>query len=307
MSVHLHLENPVSWSQLRETLAPHIEPAGPADTVTQAILRRAAQFGRDFDHPEELSPVASWLASVGLTVGTIPMDLSDGGWTLKAFEGFSVRAGVGLVWDPLMVAFITVVGRSQPNFTGHMVWSEERRIPTTGNLLLRVIGYDQEEQIERHVPAVLLTTNIDDMSAEVLAYVLERLLREGARDAWITPIVMKKSRAAVTLHVLASLAYESAALRVIFEETTTLGVRRTLTDTYMLERRLDSVTTRWGEVHVKVGFFDGKLRSLHPEFEDCALLARRHGVPLQRVYHHAMQQWWACHPIEHDHEHPLDT
>ncbi len=306
MSVHLHLERPVTWAQLYETLAPHIEPARPADRITQAILQRAAKFDRGFDRPEELSSVVSWLTAVGLTVGTIPMDLADSGWTLEAFEGFSVHAGAGLPWDPLMVAFITAVGRSQPNLTGRMVWSEERRISTTGGLLLRVMGYDQKESIGGHAPAVLLTTNIDDMSAEVLAYVLERLLREGARDAWITPVVMKKSRAAVTLNVLASLDYESTALCVIFEETTTLGVRRALIDTYMLERRLDSVTTPLGEVHVKVGFFDGKLRSLHPEFEDCALLARRHGIPVQRVYHQTVQQWWAEHPEEQDHEHPLE-
>lgn len=306
MSVHLHLESPVTWVQLREILAPHIEPAGSADRVTHAILRRAAKFGRDLDSPEELSSVVSWLNAVGLTVGTIPMDLADSNWTLDTFEGFSIRAAEGSVWDPLMVALITVMARSQPNFSGLMVWSEERRNPTTGALLLRVIGYDREAATGGRAPAVLLTTNIDDMSAEIVAYVLERLLREGARDAWISPVVMKKSRAAMTLNVLASLDYESAALRVIFEETTTLGVRRTLIDTYMLERRLDLVTTMLGQVHVKAGFFDGKLRSLHPEFEDCALLARRYGVPLQHIYRQAVQQWWADHPLERDHERHLN-
>ncbi len=304
MSVHVHLEGAISWDQLSDALTPHIHDVPSADAVIQTVLRRANLAERGMAPPEELPRLVSWLRSVNFTVGPLPVDWADGGWPVTMFEGFLVRAQAGVVWDPLALAILTVTGRSQTPALGRVDWAEERRDPMTNRLLFRVVASGQELGLEQ-TSAVLLTTNIDDMPAETLGYVLERLLREGARDAWIAPVVMKKSRAAVTLQVLASLDYEAAALQIIFEETTTLGVRRSLIDTYRLARRIDLVATEFGTVHVKIGFLDGKVRSVHPEFEDCARSARQYNVPLQRVYDEAATHWWANHPALDDGADPL--
>lgn len=296
MTMHLHLEDAITWNQLRDALAPYVQDAFPADSVVQAVLRRANLPEQGVTPPEGLPRLVSWLTSVNFTVSPLPIDLADGGWPLEAVSGFVVRSQAGAVWDPLAIALITVMGRSDTPAFGRVAWAEERRDLVTSRLLFRMVASREEPGIDRTI-AVLLTTNIDDMPSETLGYVLDRLLREGARDAWIAPVMMKKSRAAVTLHVLASPDYEASALRTIFEETTTLGVRRTLIDTYRLARRVDLVTTEFGNVHVKIGFLDGKVRSLHPEFEDCAYLARRYRVPLQRVYDQAVSQWRTNSPV----------
>lgn len=131
---------------------------------------------------------------------------------------------------------------------------------------------------------VLLATNIDDQPGEQLAYVAERLMRDGALDVWWTPIGMKKSRSAVLLSVLVRPADEAAAVDAIFRETTSLGIRRQPLERWTCERTIRSVATPWGEVRVKEQRWQGTVLGAAPEYEDCARLAREHGVPLRAVY-----------------------
>lgn len=131
---------------------------------------------------------------------------------------------------------------------------------------------------------VLLQTNIDDQAAIQLAYVAEQLMANGALDVWWTPITMKKGRSAVMLSVLVSPADEDAAVTTIFRETTSLGIRRQPLERWTCERTFRTVTTQWGEVRVKEQRWQGKLLGTSPEYEDCAKIAREHGVPLRMVY-----------------------
>src|SRR5207247_2255463 len=118
-------------------------------------------------------------------------------------------------------------------------------------------------------------------------YVLERLMAAGAQDAWLTPIVMKKSRPAVTVSVLCASARESAVREVLFQETGTLGVRAVPVIKHALGREQLEVETRHGRVGVKVGYLDGKPVTVAPEFEDCVRVARAAGIPAKDVYEEA--------------------
>ncbi len=131
---------------------------------------------------------------------------------------------------------------------------------------------------------VLLETNIDDQSAEQLAYVIERLMEDGARDAWLTPILMKKGRAAVLLSALVPAELEERAVTLLMRETTTLGVRRRSVERHVCEREISSVMTPLGHVRVKRKRWRGEDLGAEPEYEDCARLARRHDLPLREVY-----------------------
>jgi hypothetical protein len=131
---------------------------------------------------------------------------------------------------------------------------------------------------------VLLQTNIDDQPATQLAYVAEQLLAHGALDVWWTPIAMKKGRSATMLSVLVPPAGEDAAVAAIFRETTSLGMRRQLIERWTCERRFRSVETAWGPVQVKEQWWQGELLGTSPEYDDCARIAREHGVPLRAVY-----------------------
>src|SRR5206468_10949509 len=98
----------------------------------------------------------------------------------------------------------------------------------------------------------VLETNIDDLNPELYEYVLERLMAAGAQDAWLTPIVMKKSRPAVTVSVLCASARESAVREVLFQETGTLGVRAVPVIKHALGREPVNVETPYGRGAVKV-------------------------------------------------------
>ena len=133
----------------------------------------------------------------------------------------------------------------------------------------------------------VLETNVDDLSPELSAYVLERLFEAGAQDAWLTPIVMKKGRPAVTIAVLCSPARADAIREVLFRETGTLGVRASSVEKRALEREWIEVRTTHGSVRVKVGRLEGRALSIAPEYEDCAAVARVAGVPAREVFDEA--------------------
>ena len=131
--------------------------------------------------------------------------------------------------------------------------------------------------------AILLECNLDDCPGQTLGYVMEELLREGALDVWFTPIFMKKNRPATLLSLLARPADAPRLARRVLEETTTLGLRQTLTHRWKAPRETATVETAWGPVRVKVKRLEGRRWSVWPEFEDCARIARTQGLPLDEV------------------------
>ncbi len=160
--------------------------------------------------------------------------------------------------------------------------------------VLRILVGDEEPHGKMPTPEaghgdVVLETNIDDLNPELYEYVLERLFAAGAQDAWLTPIVMKKSRPAVTVSVLCSAQREQTLRAVLFRETGTLGIRSTPVAKQALEREIVKVETRHGAVAVKVGILEGRPVSVAPEFEDCTRLARDAGVPAREVYEEAVR------------------
>lgn len=137
----------------------------------------------------------------------------------------------------------------------------------------------------------LLETNVDDMNPEFYGYVIERLFEQGARDAYLTPIVMKKSRPGIVLSVLC-LPEDTNRLRaILFSETTTLGVRTQQVTRHALPFSIETVETPYGPLRVKVGCFQEGQRRAAPEFEDCRVAALKHRVPLSIVYNAARDAW----------------
>jgi len=130
-----------------------------------------------------------------------------------------------------------------------------------------------------------LAANIDDMTPALLANARDRLLGEGALDAWIEPIGMKKGRSASKLCALVKADDEARFADLVLRETTTLGVRATNYRRYEAERRVDAFASALGPVRVKVGEWKGQRRAA-PEFEDVKALAAKHGLPAIEV-----QRW----------------
>ena len=173
--------------------------------------------------------------------------------------------------------------------TGYGAGQQELDFP---NVLRILVGEEQERTLSAAPSApgeVLLETNVDDLNPEIYEFVLERLFAAGAQDAWLTPMVMKKSRPAVTVSVLCSTEREASIRHVLFRETGTLGVRVTPVTKHALEREMIKVETTHGPVAVKVGYLEGRRVSVSPEFEDCARVAREAGVPAREVYQEALR------------------
>lgn len=129
---------------------------------------------------------------------------------------------------------------------------------------------------------VVLETNLDDATPQVVAYCIERLLTGGALDAFAVPIQMKKSRPGLLLTAIAEAARVGELERILFTETPTFGIRRHRTQRTKLARRHVSVSTPFGEIRVKVGEGAGASTAT-PEFDDCLAAAKRSGAALRDV------------------------
>ena len=130
---------------------------------------------------------------------------------------------------------------------------------------------------------LVVETNIDDMNPQNYEYVLERLFAVGAVDAYLTPIIMKKNRPAIKISVLVDAKYFEEVSRVLFEETTTIGIRYYPVERKVAVREFKDITTELGTAQVKISSVDGTVTNVMPEYEDCKKIARETGVPLKRV------------------------
>ncbi len=139
----------------------------------------------------------------------------------------------------------------------------------------------------------VLECNLDDCSPQVLGAVIDLLIARGALDAWVAPVVMKKGRPGHLLGVLTDGEHRAALLETVLTETTTLGVREYQVSRTALERRHETVQTKWGPVRVKLGLRGDAVLNATPEFDDCRALAAKANVPLKEVQAAAMAAWLA--------------
>ena len=211
--------------------------------------------------------------------------------TLELVKGVPVYG-----WDievelvtPTGAAIITALAKSfgplpsvRVERIGYGAGHRELRIP---NLLRLVIASAPGEFEEDTV--VLLETNIDDMNPEFYEHVMDRLFQRGALDVFLTPIQMKRTRPAVMLSVIVGKKEVDEALRVIFEETTTLGVRMQEVRRRKLARESIVVETRYGPIAVKVARLGSAVKNISPEYEECRRIAEQQGIPLKVVYEEA--------------------
>ncbi len=140
-----------------------------------------------------------------------------------------------------------------------------------------------EEAKEPEEKLWMLESNIDDCSGEVLGYTVERIMEAGARDAFFTPIYMKKNRPAYQLSVLCEEEQIQEMNAILFRETTTIGVRRYAVERDVLERRMEEVVTPFGAAEVKVCFW-GNDKMRYPEYESVKRLAKEQGIAYREMY-----------------------
>ncbi|MFN8535586.1 MAG: nickel pincer cofactor biosynthesis protein LarC [Dehalococcoidia bacterium] len=219
--------------------------------------------------------------------GTIPVPapatvelLARAGAPVRPSEGSA--AGKEMV-TPTAAAFFAALGvfelpAMRLRASGYGIGG--RTLPDQPNALRVLIG----ELAAPPARLVLIETNIDDQPGEQLGYVLDRLLDAGARDAWFTPIQMKKNRPAVMLSAIADADREADVVSLLLRETTTFGARVLPLRRPEAERRIVEVETPLGPARVKLKLLDGRPAGVAPEFEDCRRLAESSRLPIAEVY-----------------------
>jgi pyridinium-3,5-bisthiocarboxylic acid mononucleotide nickel chelatase len=152
--------------------------------------------------------------------------------------------------------------------------------PGTPNVLRLLVGEADTASADR---VVKLECEIDDMSPQLFSVVMERLYAAGALDVFYSPVQMKKNRPGTLVTVIATPDRRDTLADIVFRETTTIGLRHIEMDRRVLQRDVVSVATPYGAVRIKQAWLDGRIVNALPEFDDCAALAREHGLAVKEV------------------------
>ena len=178
-----------------------------------------------------------------------------------------------------------------------------RDLPGSPNVLRISVGELVETGMLNHDQpqheVTVLETTIDDLSPQVMGYVTERLLAEGAFDVFVTAAQMKKNRPGSLLSVLCDERTAPAMREILFRETSTIGIRTRRERRDCLERKIIQVRTQWGEVRVKESCLNGVVATFAPEYEDCRRIAQANSVPLKQVQQEAVSSYLEQAPSSH--------
>jgi uncharacterized protein (TIGR00299 family) protein len=270
----------------------HLHEAGAADAIIDVV---GACAGLEKLAPARIvvSPMTTGFGTVRCAHGDYPV---PGPATLLLVRGVPVSAGAieAERLTPTGAAILTAIADDWGNLPAMKPVSVgygagDRELGEAPNMLRMVLGAVDIPTAGPAGKVVVIECAVDDATPQSLAHACERLLEAGALDVFTTAVTMKKGRAGHQLTVIARPEMHGELVRLLFEETTTIGLRYGMQDRCELERTVRRVRTPFGQVAVKVAKFGGRAVQAWPEYEDCAELARRHGVPLRRVQEAALR------------------
>lgn len=168
-----------------------------------------------------------------------------------------------------------------------------RDFPEIPNLLRAFYGREKDALLKR--PHWVIEANIDDSSPQVLAGFFDKAFKAGAKDVFLTPVVMKKNRLGSKLTVLAQADKMDTLIRAVFTETHSIGVRYYPVERRVLERKIFRVNIFGEEVGLKAAFLEGEVVNIQPEYSDCLRLAKKRKLPVKKIIELALTQWTRRH------------
>jgi len=236
------------------------------------------------------SPIPTGHGWVEAAHGLLPIPAPA---TLELLRGIPIYSGEveGELTTPTGAALISSLSKSfgslpfcQIEKVGYGAGERDYSYP---NVLRAIMG--KRETHLKEEKNLVIETNIDDMSPQIVEYLTEKLFQEGALDVFVTPIFMKKQRPAFQLSVITSPFLKGKMEEVILKETTTLGVREYQVDKYFLPREEIEIPTPWGKVRGKLSSF-GEMIKITPEYEDCKKIAAQEKIPLLQVIQEAQKE-----------------
>jgi hypothetical protein len=259
----------------------HFHEVGAVDSIVD-ICGAAVVLDLLGDPEVYAAPPPLGSGTIRVAHGNMPIPVPA---TLELLKDVPVRfEGVGELTTPTGAALLKVlarIGQPPPDFIveriGYGVGTKDFR--DRPNVLRASTGRAES----RSEGLWVLEANLDDSTPQLLGYLVEHVLGEGALDAWVAPVTMKKARPGHLLGVLVEGGAREKMEDLLLRESTTLGVRSYRVERKALERDWVEVETPWGRVRVKRGLRQGVVLNAHPEFEDCRKVAESAGVPLKQV------------------------
>lgn len=226
--------------------------------------------------------------------GVMPVPAPATADLLRGATIYSKHANTELVTPTGAAILAAVVNRFGPlqNFAADRIGygAGTKQFPDFPNCVRLMVGEERDAAppLNTAEEVIVIEANIDDMTPQNFGYVTEKLLAAGALDVFTLPVQMKKGRPGHLLQVLAPAGTADVLSRIIFQETTTIGIRRHRVNRTTLDREFVEVETEYGKVKIKVSRLDGEVVNFAPEYEDCARIARERNVPLKKVQAEAM-------------------
>ncbi len=268
----------------------HFHELGGWDTIFDIVGSVAAL---DFFSPSEIfvGPLNLGGGMVESQHGRLPVPAPAVVELMKGFPVYSSSFETELL-TPTGAAILTTFGKPTPHFprmiveqVGHGAGEKKLDFPN----ILRV--FQGELLVVSSPESILkLETNVDDMNPQFWDHVFDRLYERGAHEVFLTQVLMKKNRLAYLLTVLAPVDQEATLMEIIFQETTTLGIRREIVTRNILPRKFIQVKTPYGEVPCKVGYQNGKVFNVAPEYDVLKKLSKEKKIPLKQLYQQVLAQ-----------------
>jgi pyridinium-3,5-bisthiocarboxylic acid mononucleotide nickel chelatase len=276
----------------------HFHEVGAIDAIVDIV---GACIGFEYFEVDEFhtAPINLGGGTVTFSHGTWPVPAPATAELVKGFPTLLGTAGVELT-TPTGAAIVTTLARpgSVPPPAQYSRWgygAGDRELPDIPNVLrimlgesARATGVTGFAALQEEI--VILEATLDDQDGQAFGYFLDLALAQGALDLYYTPVQMKKNRPAVQLTLLCRLEDEQKMLELLFEETTTLGVRSSTSKRWVLPREILEVMTSFGPVRVKVGRLGGKAVNFRPEYEDLRAIAERTGQSLKAIRRLVLQE-----------------
>jgi uncharacterized protein (TIGR00299 family) protein len=263
----------------------HLHELGGIDTIVDIV---GFILGLELLEIEELivSPLPLGRGFVETAHGKIPIPAPATMELLKGYPVYNLEIENELV-TPTGAVLLTSLASQFGAFPlmklekiGYGAGTRDLPIPNVIRIFLGEKEDDHPSQTDR---LMLLETNIDDLNPEIYEYLMDQLFSAGALDVSLFPIHMKKNRPGIMLQVLSPKEKASPIKQVIYEETSTLGIRQQLIERECLKRRFETVETIYGPIQMKVADLGGGQIKVSPEYEDCKKLAKQLGVPIQVI------------------------
>ena len=266
----------------------HFHEVGAVDSIVDIVGAAVCLDSLKVDRVMS-SPVEVGGGFVRCAHGILPVPAPA---TCEILKGIPMKSGV-VPFETTTPTGAAILAATVTRFTDNIDFTSEKigygvgqRDTEIPNVLRLYLGEIQEKGLDEDVlqqDAWVVECNIDDMNPELYESVMDALFEKGALDVTLTPILMKKSRPAVTVSIICDEGRKKDLEEILWLQTTTFGLRSYRISKAMLKREFYKVETKYGAVSMKNAYYQGRIIKSKPEYEDCKRLAENNGISVQEI------------------------